>query len=352
MWEKTNASAATAEPREFARNMIGRVSRTFAIGIKVLPDDLGRAVLVGYLLCRIADTVEDDGTATAARRQELLARFLDGFDSPERATSFPAEAADVNGADDYLELLRGNKLVFDLLHQLPPRSIAIVERWVREMVRGMSEFVGAYPNGIRIQTMDEYKRYCYFVAGTVGHLLTELWQAHSPFVDRRRYETMLAHCEAFGEALQTVNILKDIAWDIEHENSAYVPEQLLQAVGSSQATMLQGDRVRQNREALATLVALAKDDLRRSLQYFAAIPRRAVKIRLFCLLPILFAVATLREIERSTAMLESGGGVKITRPEVRALIFAGTCSAFSNKATDWLVRKTSQSQFRLGPVGS
>jgi hypothetical protein len=36
----------------------------------------------------------------------------------------------------------------------------------------------------------------------------------------------------------------------------------------------------------------------------------AFQIRLFCLLPVLFAVATLREIEKSSAMLLSGGGVE------------------------------------------
>jgi farnesyl-diphosphate farnesyltransferase len=66
------------------------------------------------------------------------------------------------------------------------------------------------------------------------------------------------------------------------------------------------------------------------------------------LLPILFAVATLREIERSTAMLQSGGAVKITRKEVRSLILAGSVSTMSNTTTRWLVSKTSRQPFALG----
>ena len=152
----------------FARGIIGRVSRTFAIGIAVLPGDLGKAVLVGYLLCRIADTIEDDGTATAARRQELLARFIECFNDPATAATFSAEAADIKADANYLELIGGTQLVFDLLRSLPKRSAAIVEKWTRELSTGMSEFVGRYPTGIRIQTMPEYRRYCYYVAGTVG----------------------------------------------------------------------------------------------------------------------------------------------------------------------------------------
>ncbi len=336
--------------RSFAQGIIGRVSRTFAIGIAVLPGDLGRAVLTGYLLCRIADTVEDDGTATAQRRQELLARFAACFDDPVLAESFATEASDIAASDAYLDLLRGTKSVFDLLHSLPPRSAAIVERWTREMTAGMSEFVGRYPAGIRIQTMAEYRRYCYFVAGTVGHLLTDLWRCHCALVGERNYARLLVNCEAFGEALQTINILKDIAWDIEHENAAFVPEELFRARGSSHRAMLEPQRQTQNRAALFELIELAKGDIAKSLDYFAALPKFALRIRIFCLLPILFAVATLREIEKSTAMLQPGGGVKIGRGEVRSLILAGSLSTISNKMTRWLVSKTGRRRFELGPA--
>jgi len=348
MSARTAEGAAERAAMVFARGIIGRVSRTFAIGISVLPGDLGKAVLVGYLLCRIADTVEDDGTATAARRQALLARFVMCFEDPAAAESFASEASDIAAADAYLDLLRGTKLVFDLLHSLPPKSAAIVERWTREMAAGMSEFVGRYPAGIRIQTMPEYRRYCYYVAGTVGHLLTDLWYCHSRLFSKRDHARLLVNCEAFGEALQTINILKDIAWDIEHENAAFVPEELFLARGSSHSTMLEPRRQIQNREALVALVELAKDDLRKSLDYFNALPKMAFQIRLFCLLPVLFAVATLREIEKSSAMLLSGGGVKIDRAEVRSLILAGSLSTISNKTTRWLVSKTSRQRFKLG----
>jgi len=333
---------------EFGRGIIGRVSRTFAIGITVLPGDLQKAVLVGYLLCRIADTIEDDGSASAARRQQLLARFLECFDDAAKAESFAAEAADIHADASYLELLNGTNLVFELLRSLPKQSAGIVEKWTRELTLGMSEFVGRYPEGIRIQTMAEYRRYCYYVAGTVGHLLTDLWYANSKLVKRRDYERLLVNCEAFGEALQTINILKDIAWDIEHENAAYIPEDLLRARGSSHQTILHGDWRVQNQEALVSLMQLAKEDIHKSLDYFNALPKMAVQIRLFCLLPVLFAVATLREIERSTAMLQSGGGVKISRDEVRSLILAGSVSTISNKTTRWLVSKTSRQRFKLG----
>jgi farnesyl-diphosphate farnesyltransferase len=345
---RLRTATAQQSALEFARNIIGRVSRTFAIGIGVLPGDLGKAVLTGYLLCRIADTIEDDGEASALRRQELLAEFVACFSDRRLAARFGADAADIRAEAHYLELVGGTALVFELLDSLPKATAEIVARWTCELAGGMSEFVGRYPDGIRIQTLPEYRRYCYYVAGTVGHMLTELFRRHSRYIKDADYARLLANCEAFGEGLQTINILKDIAWDIEHENAAYIPEELLRERGSSHQLILHGERIAQNREALVALVELAKEDIRKSLDYFNALPKMAVQIRLFCLLPILFAVATLREIERSSAMLQSGGGVKISRGEVRSLIVAGVVSTVSNTTTRWVVSKTSRGRFMLG----
>ena len=51
---------------------------------------------------------------------------------------------------------------------------------------GMRKFVLLYPHGIRIQTLEEYKEYCYYVAGTVGYLLTDLWHEHAPSIGERQ----------------------------------------------------------------------------------------------------------------------------------------------------------------------
>ena len=55
-----------AEALRFGRSILPAVSRTFALSIRVLPGELGRAVLTAYLLCRIADTLEDEPVLPAA----------------------------------------------------------------------------------------------------------------------------------------------------------------------------------------------------------------------------------------------------------------------------------------------
>jgi farnesyl-diphosphate farnesyltransferase len=93
-----------------------------------------------------------------------------------------------------------------------------------------------------------------------------------------------------------VNILKDVAVDAEKENSVYVPEELLRAQGSSQSSILAPELLAKNREALTQLIQLAWHDLEEARTYLLLIPRRAISIRLFCILPLLLAYATLRDL--------------------------------------------------------
>ena len=74
----------------FATAVLPEVSRTFAISIRFLPGVLGRAVLTAYLLCRIADTIEDDGAASPERKAELLDGFLRCLADRDAAEAFPA----------------------------------------------------------------------------------------------------------------------------------------------------------------------------------------------------------------------------------------------------------------------
>ena len=338
--------------QRFARAVLPDVSRTFAISIRFLPGMLGRSVLAAYLLCRIADTIEDDNASTPARRAELLDEFLRCLADVDTAERFPASAADVRGDPAHVDLVRHTDLVCVLLRSLPFRSRERVVHWVSVMAHGMRKFVAQYPHGIRIQTLAEYREYCYYVAGTVGCMLTELWHEHARSVGRSEFAELWTRCQQFGEALQTVNILKDIATDAERENAIFIPESTLVAHGSGHLTLLSPPHESQNRAAIASFIQLAWHDMDEALEYTLLLPRRAVAIRAFCVLPLLFAYATLRDLARSTAMLRSGGSVKISRAEVKSLTAAGLLSLVSNRALRSLVRRVRARPFVPFPTAA
>lgn len=355
----TQAYIPAADPLErireaeaFGKQILPDVSRTFAISIRFLPGDLGRAVLTAYLLCRIADTIEDDNSTPPDIRADLLGEFLRTLVDRDAAEAFPAKAARLKGDAAHLALVARTDLVLVTFRTLPPRTQERVAHWVREMGVGMAKFVRTYPRGIRIQTLAEYKEYCYYVAGTVGCMLTELWHLHAPAVGKAEFEKLWVKCQAFGEALQTVNILKDIAHDAEHENSIYIPAQDLQAKGSSHETLLSPQHLEHNHAAVQRFIELARTDLDDALEYILLIPRRAFAIRAFCILPLLFAYATLRDLSGSRAMLTRGGNVKISRREVKTLMVVGVLALVSNSAVRRLVRRVKSRPFTLVPVGA
>jgi farnesyl-diphosphate farnesyltransferase len=236
-------------------------------------------------------------------------------------------------------LVENAALVFIAYHALPEVTRRHVRRWTSEMIVGMRKFVLAYPHGVRIQSLDEYKEYCYYVAGTVGYLVTDLWHEHSASIGKHRYAMLRERCQGFAEALQTVNILKDVARDAEQENSIYIPEQLLKAHGGAHATIFSPDRAHATRAALSTLIQLAWRDLEQAKAYVLTIPRRAVAIRLSCALPLLFAYATLRDLTRLVEHPVRDGVVKISRAEVKSLTILSVVGVLSNRMMSRLVER-------------
>jgi Phytoene/squalene synthetase len=338
------------QANDFCREILPAVSRTFALSIRLLPGDLGNAVRTAYLICRIADTIEDEPRLHAEAKAELFDALAACFDGPEPAMEFISRAASISGDPACVRLVGNTDLVFEAFRELPEHTRTAVRHWVSEMIAGMRKFSLAYPHGVRIQSLDEYKEYCYYVAGTVGYMLTDLWHEHSPSIGTQQYEALRERCRAFAEALQTVNILKDVARDAEHENSIYIPDQLLRAHGSAHETILAPHRADQNRAALATLVQLAWQDLDHATAYLLAIPRKAVSIRLFCALPLLFAYATLRDLTTRPGALGAPRRevVKISRSEVKSLTALSVLGVFSNRVMSWLVARTRVKPVLLG----
>ncbi len=333
---------------EFSREILPAVSRTFALSIRLLPGDLGAAVRCAYLICRIADTIEDEPDLPAEDKALRLDQLAECFDDPQGADRLVRDTEALTGDAAHVSLVRHADLVFVAYRDLPERTRGFVRHWVGEMIAGMRKFVLLYPRGIRIQSLEEYREYCYYVAGTVGYLLTDLWHEYAASIGVSRYRVLRERCRAFAEALQTVNILKDVARDAEHENSIYIPEQLLRAHGSAHATILAPDRTQQNRAALAALVQIAWEDLDQATAYLLALPRRAVAIRLFCALPLLFAYATLRDLTRTPGVLARGDVVKISRREVKSITVLSMLGVLSNRAMARLVARARTKEVLLG----
>ena len=327
--------------RDYCAQVLPAVSRTFAVGVRCLGGVLRQTVGNAYLICRIADTIEDDPRLQREVKDHLFDLLVAALKSSHNVSAFVEGARIVSGDAAHVDLVHQGSQVFEVFFSLPQRHRAIVGHWAQEMILGMKDFCHKYPSGLRIQTLSEYKKYCYFVAGTVGHMLTELWHDHFADGIAGRLSHMSARAEAFGEALQTVNIIKDIAWDALHENNCYIPQESLARQGSSHDQLLNPEYTEQNAKAVNDLIDLATQDLARALEYVCYLPRHAYGIRLFTGMPLVFAYATLRELRRDRRMWDPHVKVKISRGEVKSLVLGCRALGWSNTGLSWLCRRAS-----------
>jgi farnesyl-diphosphate farnesyltransferase len=63
--------------KDYQSDILVHVSRTFALTIPQLPTGLRETVTSAYLLCRIADTIEDEPTLPPEDKRRFLRQFSD-----------------------------------------------------------------------------------------------------------------------------------------------------------------------------------------------------------------------------------------------------------------------------------
>ncbi|MEQ8494776.1 MAG: squalene/phytoene synthase family protein, partial [Gammaproteobacteria bacterium] len=203
----------TADDERFQHHILQGVSRTFALTIPQLPPALYRAVANAYLLCRIADTIEDDAALPFAEKQRYSEQFIDIVEGSGDAEPFATElaprlASHASAAER--ELIANTPAVIRITHALNPVQRHAMARCVRVMAEGMVHYQGQETlDGVADQAAMDC--YCYYVAGVVGEMLTTLFCDHCASLAAR--ETELMHLAvSFGQGLQMTNILKDV-WD-------------------------------------------------------------------------------------------------------------------------------------------
>jgi len=155
--------------------------------------------------------------------------------------------------------------------------------------------------------------YCYYVAGVVGEMLTELFCCHAPDIAAQR-NALQELSTSFAEALQLTNIIKDF-WEDRSRGACWFPRDLFARHGIELAEMSPQRSDARFQAGVRELVAVAHGHLRNALAYALLLPPRETGIRLFCLWAIGLAVLTLRKIE-ARPDFTSGAQVKVSHTAV------------------------------------
>jgi len=308
---------------DYCYEAVGDVSRTFALTVAELDEPMSSDICVGYLLCRVADTIEDASHIPPADQSALLATFSDVLD-PDDETTAAEFRADVDewipeNPDADWDVVASTPRVVSAFDGLDPSSQAAIRPPVRELVDGMAMFVDRYADagGLRLETFDELEEYCWYAAGTVGTLVTGLLSRN---VDDSVRETLQNNARSFAMLLQLVNVTKDVVTDYEEEDNVYLPQELLEAE-DLEPSDIPDER---NSEAFVPVVGRVRERAESYLNgaqaWLDAMPEIRGNTLSAWAIPFLLAVATLRELEDRPEDVIREGDVKVSRSEVHALL--------------------------------
>ncbi|ELZ40026.1 Squalene/phytoene synthase [Halorubrum californiense DSM 19288] len=304
------------------------VSRTFALTVDVLEEPMASQICVGYLLCRVADTVEDAGHIPPDAQSDVLRTYRRAID-PDHETDIGEfrEAVDEwlpDERDDDWTVVAEAPTIAATFEDLDPEAQKAIVPPVLEMVDGMAMFVDrhATEGGLRIDDRDELEQYCYYAAGTVGNLITNLLTRGD--VGEERAERLRETAEEFGLLLQLVNVSKDVYDDYTEENNVYLPAEWLEAEGVEQERVVHPE----NRESSARVVDRTADYARSFLDdaqaYLETMPLSNGNTMEAWTVPYLLAVGTLRELGTRPEDALTETGVKVSREEVFAVMSAAS----------------------------
>jgi farnesyl-diphosphate farnesyltransferase len=272
-----------------------------------------------YLLCRIVDTIEDEATLSAPEKRRFCTQFASvvaGETPPAMfASQFgPCLSSATPPAEK--ELIRHTPRVIAKTLSFNHAQQDALRECVSVMADGMAAFQEAR-TGLGLANVAEVDRYCYYVAGVVGEMLTRLFCDYSQEIDGRR-DSLMQLAVSFGQGLQMTNILKDI-WEDRRRGACWLPQDVFRRHGYDLARLAPGANDEHFQGGLTEMIGIAHAHLRNALEYTLLIPRKEAQIRDFCLWAIGMAVLTLRKIARNPTFTE-GTQVKISRRSVKLVV--------------------------------
>jgi farnesyl-diphosphate farnesyltransferase len=317
---------------DWCHDAVQSVSRTFALTVSELEEPLTDYICVGYLLCRIPDTIEDATHIPPETQRQLLDTHGKALDPTTDVTieQFQTEVDEWIPADanDDWQVVSQTERVVGAFREFDDDVRSAMLPAITEMVDGMGTFIDRYEDegGLRIQSFEELEEYCWYVAGTVGNLITKLLV---PVATESQEQEMRSHARDFALLLQIVNIAKDIRPDYRDENNVYIPQTLLDDHNLTPADVGDPDHADSFAPIVRRVSEYAEQYADGAQKWLEAMPQGRGATRSSLAIPFLLSIATLRELKERPADVIAEGGVKVDREEVLAVV-----AEFHNGHTD------------------
>lgn len=316
-----------AESRDLLTRLLRDVSRSFYLSLWLLPSAVRRPIALGYLLARATDTIADTTLIPVSRRLEALNELRRRIQGTRGLpVEFPEWAAEGNA-----DATPGERILLARVEEAVA-ALATLSDSDRALVRAVLETItsgqeldlrrfAAAGRGHVVALPDAaaLDDYTFRVAGCVGEFWTRVCRAHLFPEAALDMERWIADGVRFGKGLQLVNILRDLPRDVA-QGRCYLPGDEIQAAGMEASDLLEPSNEARLAAVYGRWLGLAEDHLMAGWRYTTTLPRRQVRVRLACAMPVLIGLRTLAALKRG-GVLDPAHRIKVGRSEVRGILW-------------------------------
>jgi farnesyl-diphosphate farnesyltransferase len=306
--------------RALRTTILGSVSRSFYLSIRLLPQQLREPIALAYLLARTADTVADTTRINGTLRMQALKMLSDGIQgkaSRQMVINQMASFVSLQGNAAERILLNSLPDCLEWLEQTGEADRVDIRAVLEKITHGQMLDLHRFDNPAQVralQTAADLDEYAYLVAGCVGEFWTRLCFRHLRNFATLSPDEMLALGRRYGMGLQLINVLRDAGNDLRG-GRCYFPDDELGAIGLSPAQILsESDRFQ---PIYQRWMEKAQDGLACGMQYSRAIRNR--RVRAATVLPALIGAHTLSLLRKAGASALHQI-IKVPRREVRSMI--------------------------------
>jgi farnesyl-diphosphate farnesyltransferase len=324
--EKTPALSRpdmTRARKELLTDLLRQVSRSFYLTLRVLPSAVRDQIGLAYLLARTTDTVADTELVPTEQRLIALQRLGTRIAAQSGSPLDFGDLARQQGSPPEQVLLNRCEETFSLLQTLSEADARLVRNVLATITSGQELDLRRFGHAsaaapVALGTEEELDDYTWRVAGCVGEFWTRICRAHlfpNATLDEPR---LIEDGIRFGKGLQLVNILRDMAADLQR-GRCYLPSPGLRNQGLAPGDLLDPKRFTELRPLFCRYLDRAQTYLHSGWSYTNRLPWRCVRVRLACSWPILIGLDTI-ELLRQANPLDPEQRVKVSRQRVKALI--------------------------------
>lgn len=331
--------------------LLKNTSRSLYLSVQALPGAMRPAFSIAYLLCRYADSIADTALLPAERRIYWISRFpsLIQEQNPQDAALLSREISGKTDNPYEKTLIQNLTLCLKDYNQITAGQQEMILEVVRAVCEGMRTDLAFFPTEQSASPKPfpdaaHLERYCRLMGGMPGLFWSKLIRSTTRITVPE--QTFYEWGQQIGDALQIVNILRDLPQDLRI-GRCYFPETDLAQARLTAPDLLKPENAPRFEPVKQKWIKWGTKRLQSGKEYFRRLPKTQFGQRAAVAWPMLWTADTLYKVSQTPDLLNPARRVKIPRRRIYLTLLATPLILLSNAAFSvWLdskIRRLNQS---------